>query len=52
MIQNLSQIIEKSFENRAEIHFSTKGETCDATNQTLALLDSGALRICEKKPDG
>ncbi|MSP33726.1 MAG: 2,3,4,5-tetrahydropyridine-2,6-dicarboxylate N-succinyltransferase [Rickettsiales bacterium] len=52
MIQNLSQIIEKSFENRAEINFSTKGETRDAVNQTLALLDSGSLRICEKKPDG
>jgi len=48
-MQNLSLIIEKSFENRAEINFSTKGETRDAVNQTLALLDSGSLRICEKK---
>ncbi len=49
MIKNLEQIIEKSFENRAEINFSTKGETRDAVNQTLALLDAGTLRICEKK---
>ena len=48
-MQNLSSIIEKSFENRAEINFSTKGETRDAVNQTLALLDAGSLRICEKK---
>jgi 2,3,4,5-tetrahydropyridine-2-carboxylate N-succinyltransferase len=48
MTQNLSSIIEKSFENRAEINFATKGEARDAVNETLALLDSGALRICEK----
>lgn len=49
MLQNLEQVIEKAFENRAEINFSTKGEIRDAVNQTLALLDSGTLRICQKQ---
>jgi len=49
MIKNLENIIEKAFENRAEINFSTKGEVRDAVNQTLALLDDGALRVCQKQ---
>lgn len=49
MIQNLQQIIDKSFENRAEINLASQGEVRDAVNQTLALLDAGTLRICEKK---
>jgi len=48
MTNNLAQIIEKSFENRAEINLQTKGEIRDAVNQTLALLDLGAIRVCEK----
>jgi len=49
MLKNLEQVIEKSFENRAEINFSTKGEIRDAVNQTLALLDAGTLRVCQKQ---
>ena len=49
MNQNLSLIIEQAFENRAEINLSTKGEIRDAVNETLALLDAGKIRICEKK---
>jgi len=49
MTQNLEKIIENAFENRSEINFTTKGETRDAVMQTLNLLDSGSLRICEKK---
>ncbi len=49
LAQNLAQIIEKAFENRSELNFSTKGEIRDAVNKTMALLDSGKLRICEKK---
>ncbi len=49
MNKNLSSIIENAFEKRAEINFSTKGEIRDATNETLALLDVGQIRVCEKK---
>ena len=51
MTNNLSKIIENAFENRAEINLTTKGEVRDAVNETLALLDSGRIRICEKKND-
>jgi 2,3,4,5-tetrahydropyridine-2-carboxylate N-succinyltransferase len=51
MIQNLAQIIENAFEKRAEINSKTKGEIRDAVNQTLALLDAGQIRICEKIAD-
>ena len=51
MTQNLSQIIENAFEKRAEINLSTQGEIRDAVNQTLALLDSGQIRICQKIDD-
>ncbi len=49
MTENLAKIIENAFENRAEINLSTKGEIRDAVNSAMALLDSGKLRICEKK---
>ncbi len=48
MTENLSQIIENAFEKRAEINLQTKGEVRDAVNQTLALLDGGKIRVCEK----
>jgi len=49
MINNLPQIIENAFENRAEINLGTMGEVRDAVNETLNLLDRGEIRICEKK---
>lgn len=49
MTNTLSKIIENAFENRAEINLNTKGEVRDAVSETLALLDSGKIRICEKK---
>lgn len=49
MTENIAQIIENAFENRNEINLATKGEIRDAVNETLALLDCGAIRICEKK---
>lgn len=49
MTKEISQIIENAFEKRAEINLATSGEIRDATNETLALLDSGKIRICEKK---
>lgn len=48
-MSNLENIIEKAFENRGEINFSTQGEIRDAVNETLNQLDSGKLRICEKQ---
>jgi len=50
-MQNLSQIIENAFEKRAEINLNTQGEIRDAVNQTLALLDAGQIRICQKIAD-
>ncbi len=49
MTNNISQITENAFEKRAEINLATQGEVRDAVNQTLALLDCGEIRICEKK---
>ncbi len=51
MTKNLSAIIENAFEKRAEINLQTVGETRDAVNETLALLDSGKIRVCEKNGD-
>ena len=51
MTENLSKIIDNAFENRAEINLATYGEIRDAVNETLSLLDSGKIRICEKKND-
>lgn len=48
MNNNLSQIIENAFENRAEINLQTKGEVRDAVNSVLNSLDRGEIRICEK----
>ncbi len=48
MTKNLSSIIENAFEKRSEINFSTQGEIRSAVNETLALLDAGKIRICEK----
>ncbi len=48
MTKNLAAIIENAFEKRAEINLGTQGEIRDAVNQTLSLLDSGQIRICEK----
>ena len=49
MTENISKIIENAFEKRAEINLSTQGEIRDAVIQTLAALDAGQIRICEKK---
>ncbi len=51
MTKHLPSIIENAFEKRAEINLTTQGEIREAVNETLALLDSGKIRICEKKDD-
>ncbi len=45
----MKQIIEKAWETRTEITTATKGEIRDAVNKTLADLDSGKIRVAEKK---
>lgn len=47
----LSKIIENAFEKRAEINLQTQGEVRDSVNETMALLDAGKIRICEKTND-
>jgi 2,3,4,5-tetrahydropyridine-2-carboxylate N-succinyltransferase len=49
MTEKLSQIIDNAFEKRAELNLQTQGEIRDAVAQTLAALDAGKIRICEKK---
>jgi 2,3,4,5-tetrahydropyridine-2-carboxylate N-succinyltransferase len=51
MTNSISLIIENAFEKRAEINLATQGEIRDAVNQTMALLDGGKIRICEKIND-
>jgi 2,3,4,5-tetrahydropyridine-2-carboxylate N-succinyltransferase len=51
MTNQLEQTIESAFEKRAEINLQTSGEIRDAVNKTLNLLDSGEIRVCEKKND-
>lgn len=52
MTDNLQQIIENAFENRAEININTTGEIRVAVKEALDLLDSGQVRVCEKKDGG
>lgn len=48
-MDNLQQIIEKAWENRDSIGFDTKGEIRTAVNTALDKLDSGELRVADKK---
>ena len=50
--EHLETAIEAAWEARDGISPSTTGETRDAIEQTLAALDSGALRVAEKQGDG
>lgn len=45
----MKDIIEKAWENRAEMNAQTKGEVREAVDETLAQLDSGKLRVAEKQ---
>ncbi|OFW81041.1 MAG: 2,3,4,5-tetrahydropyridine-2,6-dicarboxylate N-succinyltransferase [Alphaproteobacteria bacterium RIFCSPLOWO2_01_FULL_40_26] len=47
-MKDLIQIIENAFEKRAEINLTTRGDVRYAVSETLALLDCGKIRICEK----
>lgn len=45
---NIISIIEKAFENRAEVNPNLKGEIRDAVEYVLNGLDKGQIRVCEK----
>ena len=47
-LAELKPVIERAFENRAEINAQTKGEVRDAVNEALNALDSGRARVAEK----
>jgi 2,3,4,5-tetrahydropyridine-2-carboxylate N-succinyltransferase len=49
---DLESIIDQGWEDRAEISPATEGETRDAVEQALAMLDAGEMRIAEKSNDG
>lgn len=48
----LQQIIEAAFEDRAQFDASTTGPVRDAVQAALNLLDSGRARVAEKQADG
>jgi len=50
--EQLKSVIEAAFEARDGINADTKGEVRDAVDETLNLLDSGALRVAEKGDGG
>lgn len=45
----VKDIIEKAWEDRANISAQTRGEVRDAVEETLAQLDGGKLRVAEKQ---
>jgi 2,3,4,5-tetrahydropyridine-2-carboxylate N-succinyltransferase len=49
---SLEKTIEKAFEERDTISTATRGETRDAIQSALDLLDRGAARVAERQPDG
>ncbi len=53
MSDDLKKIIEEAFENRAEITpRSADAQLIEAVNETIHLLDSGKLRVAERKAVG
>lgn len=51
-LASLEKTIEKAFEERDTISTATRGETRDAIQSALDLLDRGAARVAERQPDG
>jgi 2,3,4,5-tetrahydropyridine-2-carboxylate N-succinyltransferase len=47
-IGGLQAVIDQAWENRNKVNAQTKGETRDAVESALELLDRGALRVAEK----
>jgi len=48
----LEKVIVAAWEARDSVNYGTKGEVRDAVEHTLAMLDSGALRVAEPEGDG
>jgi 2,3,4,5-tetrahydropyridine-2-carboxylate N-succinyltransferase len=51
-LSQLESVIEKAFEARETISFSTKGEIREAVEAALDLLDKGEARVAERQSDG
>ncbi|WP_027040105.1 2,3,4,5-tetrahydropyridine-2,6-dicarboxylate N-succinyltransferase [Mesorhizobium ciceri] len=51
-LASLEKTIEKAFEERDAISAATRGETRDAIQSALDLLDRGAVRVAERQADG
>ncbi len=50
-MSNLQTTIETAYDNVADVNLETKGEIRDAVEECLNLLDSGEMRVAEKKGD-
>ena len=48
-LSNIEKIINESWENREDINTHSDLKIIDAINQTLKLVDSGTIRVAEKK---
>ena len=48
-MQDLESIIDAAFEDRASVDIRTQGEVREAVDEVLRLLDSGKLRVAEKR---
>ncbi|RUY03182.1 2,3,4,5-tetrahydropyridine-2,6-dicarboxylate N-succinyltransferase, partial [Mesorhizobium sp. M2A.F.Ca.ET.040.01.1.1] len=51
-LASLETTIEKAFEERDTISTATRGETRDAIQSALDLLDRGVARVAERRDDG
>ncbi|RUY87980.1 MULTISPECIES: 2,3,4,5-tetrahydropyridine-2,6-dicarboxylate N-succinyltransferase [unclassified Mesorhizobium] len=51
-LASLEKSIEKAFEERDAISTATRGETRDAIQSALDLLDRGVVRVAERQADG
>ena len=49
MTDRIQNIIETAFDNKSQINSTTVGAIRDAVTTTLAMLDSGKLRVCNKQ---
>src|SRR5690606_11999478 len=48
----LEQIVEQAFDNRDYVTAETKGEVREAVEAALGLLDSGTVRVAERRENG
>ncbi|WP_309083843.1 2,3,4,5-tetrahydropyridine-2,6-dicarboxylate N-succinyltransferase [Chelativorans sp.] len=48
----LERVVENAFENRDSVSTETRGEVREAVEASLDLLDSGAMRVAERRENG